>query len=83
MSQVIDYHMSYKALINKWFKSKKCKQCFKKMQLKKVKVPKGDGNKWHADLFAHKVLFRYGEKIDVYYAYKCDDCNLVVQLEDL
>lgn len=83
MNQVVNYHMSYKALINKWFKSKNCKQCSKKMILKTVRVPKGDGSKWHADLFGSEILFRYGEQVDVYYAYVCEDCNLVVRLEDL
>ncbi len=53
------------------------------MELITVKVPKGDGNKWHADLFLNKVLFRHGVKIDIFYAYKCAKCNLTVRLEDL
>jgi hypothetical protein len=75
--------MSYKALFNKWLKSKKCKECSQKMELITVKIPKGDGNKWHADLFTNKILFRHGEKVDIFYAYRCAKCNLTIRLEDL
>jgi len=81
MGSVKTYHMSFKGLWKKWFKSKLCKQCQVKMKLDKVEVPQGVG--WNVWVNGLNVDFNYGDKFDVYYVYKCESCDLIVRLDDL